>query len=167
MFEKMRGGECGARVREAGVAGPPRTPALLSPAHRLHPDPHPPETPLQRAGGQRGGAGYRQHPALSAQQRWVGTPQVPLRTPWGALGPPGGVTASPHPPAQGTVPIPACRVRPSCITRLFVVWILFLRFSWDSGPAANSALCQRAGSDLGWGGRGSRVTPRLYTVVVL
>uniref|UniRef100_A0A8D0KTK7 Protein kinase domain-containing protein n=1 Tax=Strix occidentalis caurina TaxID=311401 RepID=A0A8D0KTK7_STROC len=37
--------------------------------HRLHPDPHPPETPLQRAGGQRGGAGYRQRPALFAQQR--------------------------------------------------------------------------------------------------
>lgn len=85
----------------------------------------------------------------------------------GCAGPSRGCHCLPHPPAQGTVPVPARRVRPSCITRLFVVQILFLQSGWDPGPAASFAFCQGAGSDLGWGGRGPSATPRLYTIAVL
>lgn len=53
----------------------------------------------------------------------------------------------------------ARRVRPSRITRR-LVRSLFLRFSWDSGPAAIPALCHDAGSDLGRGGRVPCATPR-------
>lgn len=60
----------------------------LRPGPRLHPEPHPQAAALQRAGGQRGGAGRGQCPGLPAQQRCVG---------WS----PGAARLAPAPPAPG------------------------------------------------------------------